>query len=127
VRRKKKKSQINRDIYTRKHRFNHTYEKVQYLKGSSYSSVGVEHNSKGGSHSFGWKIFWESSSDYSVASVSLGNSAPHDSESAIQFGGLSFEDISNSLSKVEGSVFFVIDTLDLEQSEIFVLGCNTSF
>jgi len=57
----------------------------------------------------------------------LGNSSPHHSESAILSGALHFVDVSDSLSKVEGSVFFVIDTLDLEQSETFVLSCDTSF
>ena len=57
----------------------------------------------------------------------LDDSAPDGSESGVVDGVLGLVDVSDSLSEVEGSVFLIIHTLDLEKSELFMLGGNSSF
>mgnify|MGYP001545488785 CR=1 FL=1 len=56
----------------------------------------------------------------------LGDFAPNNSESGVSGCVLGLVDEGNSLSKVEGSVFLVVDTLDLQQCELFVLDALAS-
>lgn len=53
--------------------------------------------------------------------MGLGDLAPDGSEPGVVGGVLDLVDVGNSLSKVEGSVFLVVDALDLEESELLVL------
>ena len=59
--------------------------------------------------------------------MSFDDSAPNDSESGVVYCVLGLENVGNSLSEVESGVFLITDTLDLEKSELFMLGSNTSF
>lgn len=88
---------------------------------SSQGSVGVEHHSESRSHSLGWKVSGKLCSDNTVASVWLHDLSPNGSESCVVFETLDLIDVSDSLAKVETCVLLLVDTLDLEQSEVFIL------
>ena len=57
----------------------------------------------------------------------LDNSAPDNSESGVIACALGFEDVSNSLSEEEGSILLIVNTLDFQEGELFVLTALTSF
>ena len=57
----------------------------------------------------------------------LGDSSPDNSESCVVLDTLALIDESDLLSKVKACVFLVVDTLDLEQSELFMLSGLASF
>ncbi len=54
--------------------------------------------------------------------MGLGDSAPDDSEFRVVSDGLALEDVSNSLAEVEAGSLFLLDSLDLEEGELLVLG-----
>ena len=92
----------------------------------SDGSVGEEHDSEGSSHSSWWKISSELCSNSAVVAVSLDDFTPNGSESGVVFSVLCLVDVSDSLAKVVWSVFLVVHTLDVQQSELFVLSALAS-
>ena len=84
--------------------------------------VGVEHDSEGGTHSSGGKVAVERGPDESVVSVRLDNASPDDSEFRVVSDALALEDVSDALAKVKACVLLLLNTLDLKQSELLVLG-----
>ena len=56
----------------------------------------------------------------------LGDLAPDYSEPGVSAGVLSLVNEGDSLSEVEGSVLLVVDTLDFQQCELFVLDALAS-
>ncbi len=58
--------------------------------------------------------------------VCLNNSAPSNSESGVSLGVFSFEDVSDSLSEIEGSVFLIVHVLDFQESVLLGLSSNSS-
>lgn len=59
--------------------------------------------------------------------MSFDDSAPNGSESGVVCCVLGLVDIGYSLAEVESAVLLVIHSLDLEESEAFMLGAFTSF
>ena len=96
------------------------------MQDASDGSVGVEHDSELSSHGSRRKISSELCSYCSSVSMSLGDSAPDDSESAVVGSLLCLVDEGDTLAEVEVSVFLVVDTLDSEKSELLILGGNAS-
>jgi hypothetical protein len=58
--------------------------------------------------------------------VSLDYFTPDGSESRVVGGVLGLVDVDNSLAEVVSGIFLLIHTLDLEESELFMLSGNTS-
>ena len=58
--------------------------------------------------------------------MSLGNSAPDNSEFCVVSDALALENVSDSLAKVKACVLLLINTLDFEKSELLVLGALSS-
>ena len=88
----------------------------------SDASVGVEHDSEVGAHSSGGKVSVELSSNKTVATVSLDDSAPDNSEFCVVSDALALENVSNSLAKVKACTLLLFNTIDLEKRELLVLG-----
>ena len=57
----------------------------------------------------------------------LDDSSPNHSEFCVVSDGLCLEDVGDSLAEVIVCVFLVVDTFDIEQSELFMLSCLSSF
>jgi hypothetical protein len=93
---------------------------------NSHRSVGVEHNSKSGTHSSGRKIFGELSSNETVVAVSLDDSAPNSSEFSVVSNTLGLVNVSDPLAKVKACVLLIIDTLDLKKGELLMLSALAS-
>ena len=68
---------------------------------NSHRSVGVEHNSEGGTHSSGRKIFGELSSNEAVVAMRLDDSAPNSSEFSVVSNTLGLVNVSDPLSEVK--------------------------
>ena len=95
---------------------------MEPFKRYSDGSVGVEHNSELCAHGLGGEICMELCSYCSAVSVSFDNSAPDDSKSGVVLGLLCLVDVGYSLAEVEASILLINHTLDLEKSELFMLG-----
>ena len=67
----------------------------------SHRSVGVEHNSEGGTHSSGREIFGELSSNETVVAVRLDDSTPDSSELGVVSNTLGLINVSDSLAEVK--------------------------
>jgi len=87
----------------------------------SFESVGIQEDSNSASDSSGRKVVLESSDDDTVVTVSSGDLTEDGSVFSVVLQGLGLVDVSNSLTEVERSVVGIIDTLDLQQSLVFVL------
>lgn len=92
----------------------------------SDGSVGVEHNSEGGTHSSGREVLGELSADEAVVAVRLDDLAPDNSEFCVVSDALALENVSDPLAKVKACVLLLIHALDLEESELLVLGALAS-
>ena len=88
----------------------------------SDSMVGVEHDSEGGAHGLGREVLGELSTYESVVTVGLDDLAPDNSEFCVVSDALALVNVSDSLAKVKACVFLLVDSLDLEESELLVLG-----
>ena len=96
------------------------------LAKKSDSPVRVQHHSEGSTHGSGREVLGELGSDGAAVAVSLDDSTPNDSESCVVSHVLGLVHVGNALSEVEGGVSLVVDALDLQESELLVLGGSAS-
>mmetsp|Transcript_21203 Transcript_21203/g.58970 ORF Transcript_21203/g.58970 Transcript_21203/m.58970 type:complete len:149 (+) Transcript_21203:152-598(+) len=98
-----------------------------YRLCSSLYTGRVQHNTGLSADGLGGKVSSESASDNSVGSVRPADLTPVDSVFVSVFiGGVSLCDEGNTLSQVEVDFFLRVDTLDLQQTDIGVLGSESA-
>ena len=84
-------------------------------------SVGVQHHSELGTHGSGRKISSELCSYHAVVSMSLSDSAPDDSESAVVACVLCLVDVSQTLTLVPINLLLSVHTFNLDERSVRVL------
>lgn len=93
----------------------------------SQASVGVKHDSEGGTESAGRKVPGELSADKAGVSVVSDNFAPHALVIGTFLCVLGFVDVGNALSVVESSSSAFVDALNLEHGLVLLLSALAAF
>jgi hypothetical protein len=93
----------------------------------SNASVGVEHDSNGGSHCPGREVPEELGANEAGVSVVSNDLAPHCLVVGTSLCVLGFVDVGNALSVVESSGSAFVDVLDLEDGLVLLLSALAAF
>ena len=100
---------------------------LAFLGMSSDGSVGVEHHSEVAADCSGWEIFCEFSSNGAGVSVSLHDFTPNALEVGTVLSVLRSVNVSNTLSEVECTRLAVVNTLNFNESLLFMLRSLCAF
>jgi len=83
--------------------------------------VRIQKYSDSGAQGSWWQIALKSGNNYTVVTVSSGNSSPNSSVFGVVLSAVSLVDVGSSLTPVEHGGSSIVDTLDLQKSLIAVL------